>query len=94
MWREFVEGTTEWGALTLARHEFQALEPPTWTDEEEFVFFYFHKYWTLFSKNWKLPKPLDNDVWRTSSFGDLSASNLSKLSMALERRQEYDQFTT
>lgn len=92
-WRDFVEGTAEWAALTLARYEFECLVPPTWSDEEEFVSDRFQKYRGLFSTCYWLPRPLENDLWRTSSLDKLTAPELQLLSLALDNAQPFGCWT-
>lgn len=87
-WKSAVEGTAEWGALALARFEFQALVPPLWTDEEEYVLFRFEKHRGLFGRSWWLQHPLSNDHWRTAPFGALTVVDLAGLSSALEEGSE------
>lgn len=87
-WKEFVEGTVEWGALILARAEFQALATPRWVDEEEYVHSRFRKHRSLFSASWRLQQPLADDRWRTAAFSTLTGADLAGLSVALEEDGE------
>ena len=81
------------GALTLARHEFQSLEPLTWSSKEEFVLDRFQKYCTLFSSNWWLHQPLANDFLRTTPLEQLDAQDLEALSEALEAGEACPQWS-
>lgn len=83
-WKDFIDGTAEWGALTVAQEEFCLLVPPIWTNKEEYVLLQFQKHPSLFSKIWWLQHPHFDDRWRTAPFGDLSAAKLQGLSLALE----------
>lgn len=88
-WAEFVEGTAEWGALTLARDDFQSLQHPRWMDEEEYVHFRFQHHRSLFSTSWRLKRPLVDDRWRTAPFATLTAVDLRGLSSALQEDGDY-----
>ena len=88
-WKDFIEGTAEWGAITLACQDYDMLVPPVWVPEEEFVLFKFEEYRSLFTRNWILPCPLPDDRWRTAGFGDLTVADLIGLCAALQEASEW-----
>ena len=83
-WRHLVEGTAEWRAINLARHEFDQLVPPVWTPEKEFVLLRFEEHRSLFTKTWILQGPLPTNRWRITSFASLTVQDLGGLRLALE----------
>ena len=83
-----MEGMAEWGALILAKDKFQALAPPRWVEEEEYVYSRFQKHCSIFSASWRLQQPLADNRWRTRVFFTLTIADLSGLSVALQEDGE------